>query len=155
MGTLQTQWLFCNVNYCFNKLFNGGLFSHVYCCPRDLITSVICKRHHWFGYGLLPDILKIKWTPKNKFNWNNWKIQDLSFDKMRLKMSSGVNFQALMRQINKTVSLRICESQDRKISRSPSVDQIKACRLFDAKPLSKPLLVYCYDWSLGNKFWWN
>ena len=34
--------------------------------------------------------------------------------------------------------------------------QIMACRLFGAKPLSKPMLVYCHvNWMLRNKCQWN
>ena len=32
--------------------------------------------------------------------------------------------------------------------------QIIACRLFGAKPLSKPMLIYC-QWTLRNKIQWN
>ena len=34
--------------------------------------------------------------------------------------------------------------------------QITGCRLFGAKPLSKPILSYCIvDWTLRNKYQWN
>ena len=32
---------------------------------------------------------------------------------------------------------------------------IMACRLFDAKPLYKPLLLYIVNWTLGNKRKWH
>ena len=36
----------------------------------------------------------------------------------------------------------------------PSLVQVMACRLFDAKPLPEPMLVYC-QLDPGNKFRWN
>ena len=39
----------------------------------------------------------------------------------------------------------------------PSLVLIMACRLVGAKPLSEPMLEYCYfsNWNLSNKLQWN
>ena len=36
-----------------------------------------------------------------------------------------------------------------------TLSQIMACRLFDAKPLYEPMLLYIVNWTLGNKRQWH